>query len=126
MITAVVLNPDGYYEAKVTKEVTKHTYAWSTGTDWATFDKADKIAKEYNALETEITSREDKFYKTCGECYGEGEIEVMYACGKPLSECCGGCTQDAECRLCNGSGEILLDIEQVPPHLDPNFKTYEF
>ena len=37
-----------------------------------------------------------KELNTC-ECGGIGYIEEFIECGKPSSECCGGCTRDIEC-----------------------------
>jgi hypothetical protein len=39
---------------------------------------------------------------SCGECYGEGSVEVMVRCGKPASSCCGGCTKVISCPSCMG------------------------
>ena len=32
----------------------------------------------------------------CEDCNGTGLVEVIQ-CGKPASECCGGCTVEVEC-----------------------------
>ena len=126
MITAVVINPDGRYQAIVTEEVTQHTYAWSTGTDEHTLSEADQIANEWNNLETNVELINGRFHRVCKECDGEGEFETQKDCGKPASICCGGCTQDVICSVCNGSGLEVIDREHVAPHIDVTFKPFEF
>ena len=49
---------------------------------------------------------------TCKECDGKGVVEAFIDCGKPASECCGGCTKEIECDNCNGSGETNDDEEE--------------
>jgi hypothetical protein len=41
----------------------------------------------------------------CSECEGTGKIEIFIDCGKPASECCGGCTKTIECETCKGDGQ---------------------
>lgn len=71
--------------------------------------------KEYQEVESEdvlenITDELDRndtqytVFKICKECEGEGEYEVMKYCFKPMSECCGGCTETVECEECEGEG----------------------
>ena len=45
------------------------------------------------------------FY-TCPKCDGTGFVYIFIDCGRPASECCGGCTEKTECIHCNGRGEI--------------------
>lgn len=40
----------------------------------------------------------------CPECKGSGVIEIIGACNKPASECCGGCVKEEDCDACGGSG----------------------
>ena len=42
----------------------------------------------------------------CRECKGKGTIEAFVGCSKPASMCCGGCVQDFECHVCEGSGDL--------------------
>ncbi len=43
----------------------------------------------------------------CFECGGTGLVDSTYQdCGKPASECCGGCYSVYDCDYCSGSGEI--------------------
>jgi len=44
----------------------------------------------------------------CPECIN-GIVDKQIACGKPVSECCGGCTEMADCRVCNGIGRLDSD-----------------
>lgn len=44
----------------------------------------------------------------CLECEGTGEIEVdnRQFCGKPASDCCGGCYDTYQCDSCDGVGKM--------------------
>jgi len=42
----------------------------------------------------------------CKECNGEGIVYEMIACGRSMSDCCGGCTRDVKCEYCDGTGQI--------------------
>jgi hypothetical protein len=44
--------------------------------------------------------------KECPECEGLGTVEAFKDCGRPASDCCGGCTITIECEACQGSGTI--------------------
>jgi len=47
----------------------------------------------------------------CSECSGYGRVDQdkSWCCSKPVSVCCGGCTEEVECIECNGTGEIEVD-----------------
>ena len=51
----------------------------------------------------------------CEECEGTGKVHVltMSSCGKPASECCGGCGYDAVCIECHGAGEIEEEGDEL-------------
>lgn len=38
---------------------------------------------------------------TCTTCDNEGTIQVLENCGKPASDCCGGCFAKKDCPDCN-------------------------
>jgi hypothetical protein len=42
----------------------------------------------------------------CITCNGTGIINVFIDCGRPASECCGGCTTPADCTDCNSEGTL--------------------
>jgi hypothetical protein len=43
----------------------------------------------------------------CPECCGDGLVEVLKACSRRISDCCGGCTKLVECETCGGTGRVL-------------------
>jgi hypothetical protein len=47
----------------------------------------------------------------CSNCV-EGVIQSIKSCGKPMSECCGGCYDESDCEDCDGEGVILKDVNQ--------------
>lgn len=49
---------------------------------------------------------------TCEDCRGKGWIEVIGACSRPASTCCGGCIKDVECENCNGNGFYWEEQEE--------------
>lgn len=49
---------------------------------------------------------ENRLFKLCKDCDGEGTISIGPNCNYPASMCCGGCYDDIECDSCNGRGEI--------------------
>jgi hypothetical protein len=49
----------------------------------------------------------------CRECRGKGIIEAFVGCSKPASMCCGGCVQDFDCHVCDGSGEVMEGDEII-------------
>jgi len=38
-----------------------------------------------------------KNVNSCEECNGDGYVDIYIECGKPASQCCGGCTTPIEC-----------------------------
>lgn len=46
--------------------------------------------------------------KRCPECEGLGYTEYR-DCNKPVSDCCGGCYKEEECKYCDGSGEVIQE-----------------
>ena len=56
----------------------------------------------------EIMAKEE-----CHHCNGDGEFDYLVNCGKPASQCCGGCTQRSDCHECGGEGYTLVDLEKV-------------
>lgn len=48
----------------------------------------------------------------CPDCYGEGWYNQRAYCFEPASSCCGGCSEDVGCELCEGKGFIYEEIEE--------------
>lgn len=46
----------------------------------------------------------------CRNCEGEGSYEAFTVCSKPMSNCCGGCTQQVSCEDCDGTGIQEIDL----------------
>jgi len=44
----------------------------------------------------------------CPTCDGEGVVDALTAsrCTEPISKCCGGCSELADCPTCGGTGEV--------------------
>lgn len=43
----------------------------------------------------------------CDVCNGSGQVDtIVNVCLKPISQCCGGCSELGTCNNCNGSGEV--------------------
>ena len=53
---------------------------------------------------------------TCPDCDGECVVEVLTAgrCMQPISKCCGGCSELADCPRCHGTGAV--DEEEGDTH----------
>lgn len=51
----------------------------------------------------------------CPECEGEGNREIGPECGRPASNCCGGCYHTEICENCSGEGklEVRMDSDDV-------------
>ena len=56
----------------------------------------------------EIMTKEE-----CHHCNGDGKFDYLVNCGKPASQCCGGCTQRSDCHECGGEGYTLVDLEKA-------------
>jgi hypothetical protein len=57
-------------------------------------------------IQIKIKVMENRSYKICEDCDGEGTISIGPICNYPASMCCGGCYKDIRCDSCNGRGEI--------------------
>lgn len=56
----------------------------------------------------------DKPTIECYECNGDGNVESVYPeCTKAASICCGGCYKKYECELCDGSGYLIAESEDL-------------
>ena len=71
----------------------------------------DARLNDYTATNAYVNARMEgeNILWTCQECEGSGSVTGYEECGKPASECCGGCTEEHSCPTCNGVGEILFD-----------------
>jgi hypothetical protein len=50
----------------------------------------------------------------CPECNGEGQgDELVSHCSRPVSSCCGGCTQPYFCDECDGEGSKLVEFTEI-------------
>lgn len=64
-------------------------YAWGTTPDIpVNYDKTSYISRRLLEL------------GYCTNCDNTGRVEVMKACTKPMSSCCGGCTEEVDCEAC--------------------------
>jgi len=49
----------------------------------------------------------------CRECHGRGRVRGFIDCGKPMSLCCGGCTELVTCEVCEGRGIVFCDCYEI-------------
>jgi RecJ-like exonuclease len=49
----------------------------------------------------------------CRQCEGSGVVELIKDCIRPVSMCCGGCTEEAECEECDGTGDMECCLETI-------------
>lgn len=65
--------------------------------------------KEFNGFDEEEISMWlgeilESTDEVCETCEGNGYILEYKDCTMPASECCGGCTEEVECEVCEGEG----------------------
>jgi DnaJ-class molecular chaperone len=50
--------------------------------------------------------------KYCKSCDGDGFI-LKLECNMPIHECCNACTEKETCEDCAGTGEILVEMDDL-------------
>jgi hypothetical protein len=72
--------------------------------EFETLDEVYKYCDELDEQDIDFESYED-----CKECEGEIVYHVLTSwCNRPVSDCCGGCTEEIHCEECNDGRQTLL------------------
>jgi hypothetical protein len=67
-----------------------------------------KSNKIYHQIKLKIMSVNYEY--ECPECDGDGSCEIGPECGRPASNCCGGCYHTEVCKRCSGEGSLEVEM----------------